>query len=90
MMHNHDTNETFMAITGNWRMEWEENGRVESVELGPLDTISIPPGVNRRFQNVSKGKPGDKHLLLGIIGGDAPGAEFSDQALELLRAKGLA
>ena len=48
MMHNHDTNETFITMTGKWRASWElENGEVEHVDLGPLDVISFPPGAVR-------------------------------------------
>lgn len=90
LMHNHDTNETFIPITGRWLFEWEVDGKVEGVELGPLDTIAMPAGVNRRFENVTKGEPGETHLLMGIIGGDTPGAEFSEGAMEKLREKGLA
>jgi hypothetical protein len=44
MMHNHDTNETFIPMTGVWRCSWEnERGDVESVDLNPLDVISFPP-----------------------------------------------
>jgi len=33
MMHNHDTNETFIAMTGRWRASWEnEKGDVEHVD----------------------------------------------------------
>ena len=28
LMHNHDTNETFMPITGTWRCAWNEGGRL--------------------------------------------------------------
>lgn len=90
LMHNHDTVETFIPITGRWRFEWELDGEVEAIDLGPLDTIAMPAGVNRRFENVTKGNPGEKHLLMGIIGGDAPGAEFSAEALDLIKEKGLA
>ncbi len=45
MLHNHDTNETFIAMTGTWRASWEnERGRLEHVDLKPLDLISFPPG----------------------------------------------
>ena len=38
MLHNHDTNETFIAMTGTWRCSWEnEKGKIEHVELKPLD-----------------------------------------------------
>jgi hypothetical protein len=57
MMHNHDTNETFIPMTGVWRCSWEsKEGKVESVDLNPLDVISFPPGAIRRFENV---KPAD-------------------------------
>ena len=36
MMHNHDTNETFIPMTGTWRCSWEnEAGAVDYVDLGP-------------------------------------------------------
>ena len=46
MMHNHDTNETFMPLTGRWRCSWEVDGHVEAFELGPRDVISFPAGVH--------------------------------------------
>ena len=43
MMHNHDTNETFIPMTGTWRCSWEnEKGAVDYVDLGPLDVVSFP------------------------------------------------
>jgi mannose-6-phosphate isomerase-like protein (cupin superfamily) len=90
LMHNHDTNETFIPITGQWRFEWEVDGRVERIDLGPLDTIAMPAGVNRRFENITKSEPDKTHLLMGIIAGDAPGAEFSEGAVSMLKKKGLA
>ena len=59
MMHNHDTNETFIPMTGVWRCSWEnEKGEVESVDLNPLDVISFPPGAIRRFENVQPAESG--------------------------------
>ena len=50
MMHNHDTNETFIPMTGKSRCSWEnEMGKVEHFDLDPLDVISFPPGAIRRF-----------------------------------------
>src|SRR6267378_6797277 len=57
LMHNHDTNETFIAITGRWRAEWNEGAAMEHVDLGPLDVISLPVGVARRFMNVTYAEP---------------------------------
>lgn len=88
MMHNHDTNETFMPFSGRWRCSWEVDGRVESFELGPRDTISFPAGVNRRFENITHEEPDNTHWLLVIVGGNAPKAEFSDSSMQELREQG--
>jgi mannose-6-phosphate isomerase-like protein (cupin superfamily) len=88
MMHNHDTNETFIAMTGRWRASWEnEKGDVEHVDLEPLDVVSFPPGMIRRFENVTPGDPAKEAILMFVIGGDGPRAEFTDQAMhELVEA----
>lgn len=88
MMHNHDTNETFMPITGRWRSSWEVDGQVEAFELGPCDVISFPPGVQRRFENITLGEPDRMHRLLFVIGGNVPEAEFSPEAHAQLIAEG--
>ncbi len=90
MMHNHDTNETFIPMTGVWRCSWEnEEGALEHVDLKPHDVISFPPGVARRFQNVTEGDPQEEALLLFVIGGDAPSAEFTKESLDGLKKAGL-
>ncbi len=82
LMHNHDTNETFIAMTGRWRCEWNEGPAMESVDLGPYDVISFPTGVARRFMNVTYDEPEREHLLMFIIGGDQPQAEFTPLAMQ--------
>ena len=81
LMHNHDTNETFIALTGRWRCEWNEGEAMEHVDLDPYDVISFPVGVARRFMNVTFDEPGKEHLLMFIIGGDQPQAEFTPDAM---------
>jgi mannose-6-phosphate isomerase-like protein (cupin superfamily) len=82
LMHNHDTNETFIAMTGRWRCEWNEGEAKEHVDLGPLDVISFPVGVARRFMNVTYDEPDREHILMFIIGGDQPQAEFTPLAMQ--------
>jgi hypothetical protein len=82
LMHNHDTNETFIAMTGKWRCEWNEGKDMQYVDLDPYDVISFPTGVARRFMNVTYGEPNKEHLLMFIIGGDQPQAEFTPQAMQ--------
>jgi mannose-6-phosphate isomerase-like protein (cupin superfamily) len=90
MLHNHDTNETFIAITGTWRASWgNERGRIEHVDLKPLDVISFPPGVSRRFMNVTKGSKKKHSILMFVIGGDAPSAEFTSESMAELERAGV-
>ena len=90
MLHNHDTNETFITMTGVWRASWEnEKGKLEHVDLKPLDVISFPPGANRRFMNVTKGPKNKESVLMFVIGGDAPRAEFTRESMAELGNAGL-
>src|SRR5919108_3591294 len=81
LMHNHDTNETFIPMTGRWRCEWNEGDAMQYVDLDPYDVISFPPGVARRFMNVTYEEPGKEHLLMFVIGGNSPQAEFTPAAM---------
>lgn len=90
MMHNHDTNETFINMTGIWRASWElENGEIEYVDLDPLDVISFPPGAIRRFENVTDGPKDQYAILMFIISGNAPTAEFTRESLTDIEQAGL-
>jgi uncharacterized RmlC-like cupin family protein len=81
LMHNHDTNETFIPMTGRWRCEWNEGDAMQHVDLDPYDVISFPPGVARRFMNVTYDEPGKEQLLMFVIGGNQPQAEFTPAAM---------
>ena len=85
LMHNHDTNETFIPMTGIWRCEWNEGKKMLYADLKPYDVISFPPGVARRFMNVTPGEPNKEHLLMFVIGGNQPRAEFTPLAMERCR-----
>lgn len=67
-LHNHLTQEVFVALTGRWEVFWGPEGR-RSLVLEPLDTVSIPPGVSRGFRNVSA----EPSLLMGMASGRDPG-----------------
>src|SRR5262245_31905413 len=90
MLHNHDTNETFISMTGTWRASWlNPRGKLEHVDLKPLDLISFPPGASRRFMNVTKGPKNKPSILMFVIGGDAPTAEFTVESMKELEAAGV-
>lgn len=82
LMHNHDTNETFVVMSGRWRVQWNEGEDMESLDVGPLDTISFPAGCARRFENITHDEPDTEHMLLFVIGGDAPMNEFTPQSMQ--------
>jgi quercetin dioxygenase-like cupin family protein len=90
MMHNHDTNETFICMTGRWKASWENADGSENFKmLEPLDVISFPPGAVRRFENVTEG-PKDRYaVLMFVIAGNGPGAEFTSQAMSEIENAGL-
>lgn len=67
-LHNHLTQEVFVALTGRWAVFWGPEGE-RSLVLEPLDVVSIPPGVSRGFRNVSD----EPALLMGMAGGRDPG-----------------
>jgi mannose-6-phosphate isomerase-like protein (cupin superfamily) len=86
LMHNHDTNETFIPMSGRWRCEWNEGDEKLHLDLEAYDVISFPVGVARRFMNVTYEEPGREHLLMFIIGGNQPQAEFTPAAMQRCEA----
>ena len=80
LMHNHETVETFLAVKGAWRIQWEGTEGDESIVLGPLDFFACPAGVRRRFECLETAPGEPVGLLLGIVEGTAPAAEFSPEA----------
>ncbi|MEH6754920.1 MAG: cupin domain-containing protein [Alphaproteobacteria bacterium] len=60
-LHSHaHTTETFTCLQSRFVIEWGDEGE-HAVELGKFDTISVPPGVMRRFANI-----GDERGLLHV------------------------
>ncbi len=76
-LHAHDTNETFVAVRGTWRVIWGANEE-DHIDLGELDVYSCAPGVPRRFINLSPGEGRSEGLLLTVQAGNAPAAEWMD------------
>ena len=74
-----------MPLSGRWSITWGDEGENEVV-LEPWDTISVPPGVMRGFQNVGD----DEATLLAIVGGaDAGKVTWPARILEQARETGL-
>lgn len=65
ILHAHmKTNESFMCLTGRFRIRWGDDGEDE-IYLDPYEMIAVPPGVCRDFTNVSD----EDALLLVLITG---------------------
>ena len=67
-LHNHLTEEVFVALTGRWEVFWGPQGD-RRVFLEPWDTVSVPPGVSRGFRNVGA----EPAYLMGMASGKDPG-----------------
>ena len=58
VMHNHDTNETFIAMTGTWRASWEdENGQGRICRSWAARRCVVSARHDPPFENVTKGDP---------------------------------
>jgi uncharacterized RmlC-like cupin family protein len=52
-LHNHaNTIENFFCLNGRFEISWGDNGE-DKIFLDPLDMVSVPSGIHRRFRNVS-------------------------------------
>lgn len=69
----HDTHEIFTVLKGAFKIAWGNEGEHE-VELGLYDTIAVPMGCHRRFQNVSD----EVGYLQAIILCKDGGKDFND------------
>lgn len=52
-VHSHPYNEVFMPIDARFRFYWGEHLE-DSVELGPMDVLSVPAGLFRTFENLDE------------------------------------
>jgi uncharacterized RmlC-like cupin family protein len=76
LLHAHfKTHETFMCLTGRFRIRWGDQGEHETV-IKPFDMIAVPPAVCRDFTNVSD----EDALLLVLITGQGD-EDFNDIAV---------
>ncbi len=75
MLHNHDTNETFICLEGRWKVIWGVDAE-HSVVLEKYDVCAVPPFVPRRFECVEPEAGKEEGLLQSIQPGDRPQVEW--------------
>lgn len=85
VLHNHNTNETFIVLGGTWRFTWEASpAHNEIIDLEPYDIISFPPGVPRAFENLTPTLGEEQGLVLAVVGEDSPISEAMPGVKQLL------
>ncbi|WP_158890629.1 cupin domain-containing protein [Amycolatopsis anabasis] len=89
ILHNHNTNETFIPLSGTWRFRCNDEDDLY-VDLGPRDIVSFPPGLQRRFTNIASdsGRDDEESLMIVIVAGDRPESHISPEVLSAARAEG--
>lgn len=66
-MHIHaQTIENFLCVSGRFEIAWGDPGKEESVVLEPLDFISVPPGVPRKFTNIHATETGRLFVIIHV------------------------
>jgi uncharacterized RmlC-like cupin family protein len=66
-MHIHEqTIENFFCLSGRFEIAWGDPGEEHTVVLEPLDFISVPPGVPRKFTNVSATETGRLLVIIHV------------------------
>src|SRR5262245_32563928 len=66
-MHIHEhTIENFFCLSGRFEIAWGDRGEEQNVVLEPLDFISVPPGVPRKFTNVHESELGRLFVLIQV------------------------
>jgi uncharacterized RmlC-like cupin family protein len=66
-MHIHEqTIENFFCLSGRFDIGWGDPGEEHSITLEPLDFISVPPGVPRRFTNVHASETGRLLVIIHV------------------------
>lgn len=84
-LHDHVTVEVFIPFSGQWTIYWGEEGENE-VQIGPLDCISVPPGVMRGFRNDGAEYA---HMVAVVGGGDNGKVKWAQSVLERAGETGL-
>ncbi len=84
--HSHDTAETFVVHSGEWRFTFGEHGEDSAIVGRPGDIVSFPTHAFRGFENIGD----DAGFLWSVLGGDDPGrVMWAPRVFELARDYGL-
>ena len=85
-LHGHPTVEVFIPMSGQWTVYWNEGDAQQELMLGPMDCISVPPGVMRGFRNTGDAYA---HLLVVLGGADSGKVSWASSVVEQAATTGL-
>ena len=84
-LHDHETVEVFIPMSGSWLISWGDAGEHETV-LEQWDCFAVPPGVMRAFKNIGD----DYAVIMAITGGtDAGKITWAQQVVAQAEKTGL-
>ena len=69
--------------------QWEGAEGNEEITLNEKDVVSFPPCIQRRFECKSPRQGRKEGIIMAVIGGDSPAAEFSPEAVEFMKKEGV-
>lgn len=85
-LHTHAEIEVFIPFSGQWSVFWNEGDAEQEVIIGPMDCISVPPGVMRAFRNVGTEYG---HLMAIIAGTENAAVSRPQDVVDAAAAAGL-
>ncbi|MGJ9411208.1 hypothetical protein ACHAAC_00725 [Aeromicrobium sp. CF4.19] len=93
LTHRHDETQVLTAKAGRWAVTLNRGSEEQVVELGPLDALSVPPGVWRSVRLIDDtvgqaAEPGTGEMVV-VTGGDGrTRLEWTPEVVEAARAAG--
>ncbi|HEY3560213.1 MAG TPA: hypothetical protein VGL05_22250 [Kribbella sp.] len=93
LAHRHDRAQIVTVKSGRWRVLLNQGDDEQVVDLGPLDTLSVPPGAWRSFALLSADggqahSEGTGELLVVTAGDGRVELEWSEDVVRLARKQG--
>lgn len=84
LRHRHDKNQALLVKSGRWAVTLNGDPAA-TVELGPSDSLSVPPGAWRAFRCIEAGEGGAGELLVVNSGDDRVYLEWAPEVVDAAR-----
>lgn len=88
LRHRHDANQAVTARSGRWEITLNEGAEEQRVELGYLDTLSVPAGAWRSMRCIEAGEDGTGELLVVTSGDGRVELDWAPEVVTAARQAG--